>query len=63
MGTRLQSYWILDGSSKAYDLKEEIKNQGGKYNPDFKCWWIDRVNVHHPIYKLLKLIGLKLQAK
>lgn len=58
-----KNYWILDGDSRTYDLREEIKAQGGRWNNDFKCWMINNINKDSDSYKILKSCGLILQPK
>lgn len=35
-----KEYWIVDGTHKTYDLREEIKSWGGYFVNDHKCWAI-----------------------
>ena len=54
-------YYILNGASKAYDLREEIRNWGGYYVPEYKCWAI--ASPCEKAKRVLKLVGLKLQFR
>ena len=59
--SEIKEYWILDGSTlKTYEIKEEIKAKGGKWNPDFKCWYI---NCDNETAKFFKRLGASVQAK
>ena len=33
-------YWVLDGTSRSYDLREEIKSWGGWWESTHKNWCI-----------------------
>ena len=35
-----KEYWITDGESKTYDLREEIQSWGGYWVPEHKSWAI-----------------------
>ena len=59
----LRDYWIIDGDSRTYDLREEIKNWGGYWVPEHKCWRIDGLSRNDPAFKILRKIGLVLQVK
>jgi len=59
----LISYWILDGVEKTYLFREEIKNLGGKWNPDHKAWEIVLHGKDSDAHCLLKGCGLTLQRK
>ena len=39
--TPIKTYWILDGDSKAYDMREEIKAWAGYFVREHKAWCID----------------------
>ena len=56
-----KQYWILSGSSKAYDLKEEIKAWAGYWVPEHKAWCIDDPDDREK--KFFKTIGLVLQLR
>jgi len=56
----MNEYWILDGSSSSYDLKEEIKNWCGFWVPEHKTWCIKTCK-DSTAYKTLTAIGLRLQ--
>ena len=34
----LITYWVLDGDSSSYELREEIKAWGGYFDRDHKKW-------------------------
>ena len=55
-------YWILDYTSRSYDLREEIKRFGGRWNPDHKTWSII-TDPENQSYKTLVACGLKLQFR
>lgn len=54
-------FWIIDGDSSTYDLRQEIKSKGGKFNKDFKCWEIE--NPTDEVKKFLRNCGLIVQPK
>lgn len=54
-------YWITDHRSRAYDLKEEIKNQGGRWSPEFKAWKLVGKDIKDPSLSVLKSAGLGVQ--
>ena len=56
-----QEYWITDGASRAYDLKEEIKSWGGFWVNDHKSWCI--LNPDEGLKSLFKSMGLRLQFR
>lgn len=56
-----KDYWIMDGSSSTYELKQEIKSYGGIWYPDFNCWKIKNINKESEAYINLKICGLNLQ--
>lgn len=59
-----RTYFLLDGREKTYDLKEEIKAKGGKWNADFKCWVIETSGEKElEIKSYFKMLGLTVQAK
>jgi len=41
VSTVVKCFWILDGSEKAYSLRQEIKNHGGYWVEDHRSWCID----------------------
>ena len=56
----MTKFWITDGRSKAYDLKQEIKNHGGKWDPDKKRWYL--INPDQSTIRVLKMSGLRLNT-
>jgi len=57
-----KSFWILDSSHcRTYDVKEEIKAKGGKWNKDFGCWEITTDD--EETINLFKRLGVRLQLK
>lgn len=53
------TYWLLDGRSRAYDVKEELKAQGAKWDRHHKHWFITGPSPEKITF--LKNLGLKLQ--
>ncbi len=58
---RHKDYWILDGTSRSYDLKEEVKAWGGYWVKDHRAWRIDCLDKNSNAYNTLKSCGLVLQ--
>lgn len=56
-----KTYFIMDGSEKTFDFKEEIKMKGGRWDKDFRCWCIE--DPLEETLSLFKTLGLKVQAK
>lgn len=59
--TPSRTYWVLDGTSKSYDLKEEIKSWGGYWVKEHKAWCID--NPDETAIRVLKSAGLQVQFR
>lgn len=53
------SYYIIDGTFKTYDRKNEIKKWAGYWNKEMRCWQID--NPDDQCRRALKNAGLILQ--
>ena len=59
--TPSKTYWIIDGTSKSYDLREEIKAWGGYWVKEHKSWCIDEPCEN--AMRVLKAAGLILQFR
>lgn len=59
--TPVKCYWVLDGTSKAYVLREEIKRQGGYFVNDHKAWAIN--NPSEQAINVLRCSGLIVQFR
>ena len=57
----IKEFWIQNGVSSSYDMKEEIGNWGGYWVPDHKSWAI--TDPCESAKRVIKLIGLKLQFR
>lgn len=57
----VKCFWVLDGTSKTFVLRQEIKNQGGYYLADHKAWCID--NPDERTINVLKSSGLVIQFR
>lgn len=57
----IEEYWVQNGTSNSYELREEIKNWGGFWVPEHKCWAITAPC--DSAKRVLKSIGLKLQFR
>ena len=55
------SYYLIDGKSRAYDCREEIKSWGGFWNPRAKFWQIN--DPSEEARNVFKQSGLILQFK
>lgn len=55
----LITYWVLDGDSSSYELREEIKAWGGYFDRDHKKWCIDGPD--KSCIQALSRMGLNLQ--
>ena len=56
----MNDYWIKNGKSQAYHLKEEITSWGGSFDWDKKMWKIHCTDPEQADYKSLVKLGLKL---
>ena len=56
-----KTYFVMDGSEKTFDFKEEIRLKGGRWDKDFRCWCIE--DPLEETLSLFKTLGLKVQAK
>ena len=57
----MKEYWILPGNSTPFELKEEIKNQGGYFDPIHKVWAIK--NPTDKARVVLRSSGVRLQFR
>jgi hypothetical protein len=56
-----QDFWVLNGDSSSYDLKEEIKAWGGYWDYGKRRWRIDCINKGEPAFLVLTKRGLILR--
>lgn len=64
MRITLLDYYVLDGTSKCYDLRAEIKNQGGQAvyaGDEFIGWRINKIQRKGTEHNTLTAAGLKMQ--
>lgn len=56
----MRQYWLLDGRTRTYHIKEEIKKHKGKWNELFGCW---EITADDDTINMFELAGIKPQLK
>lgn len=54
-------WWVTDHRSRSYDLREEIRNQGGRWMPEMNAWKLVGKENSSDAISVLKSAGLALE--
>lgn len=57
----MKEYFILDHTTKTFDVKEELKAKGAKWSADHKAWCI--LSPSEEMKSFIKGLGCKLQFR